>query len=109
MNSIARNFGSFLPKAVDETDVLTFDYTDSLTEDELILSAVLTVTVEQGADASPAAILSGAAEMVTPAVLQKIVGGLRNVTYFVTCAATTDLGRVLISAGRLPVIVPGQP
>lgn len=109
MANITRTFGDFLPKAVSETDVLTFDYTDSLAEDELILSAALTVTVEQGVDASPASILSGTSNRVTPLVLQQVAGGLRNVTYLIVCTATTDFGRVLVSAGRLPVIVPGQP
>ena len=109
MTNLARSPELLLPKDVGETDVLTFDYTDSLAEDELILSATVTITVVQGVDASPSAVLSGGAQIATPYALQRVIGGVRNVTYLVSCAAVTDDSRTLVVAGLLPVIAMGQP
>ncbi len=108
MSNITRAPEWLTPFVVGETDVLSFDYTDSLVTGETIVSAVCTITVVSGTDASPVDMKVGTAQAATPYALQKITGGVRNTTYLCSCAATTSDGRVLVNAGILPVIAFGQ-
>lgn len=108
MSNITRAPELLLPLELGETDVLTFDYTDSLETGETISSATVTISVVQGEDATPNAMKVGGAQASTPYALQKVSGGVRNTTYLCYCAATTSNGRVLVNAGLLPVIAFGQ-
>ncbi len=109
MLRISRSPELLLPKDVAETDVITFDFAESLGEDEVILGATVDVSVAKGLDATPMSIRSGSAQVATPVVLQQVVGGVRNTEYLLVCAATTDSGRILVVAGLLPVVSLGQP
>lgn len=100
---------NLLPLEQGETDVLTFDYTDSLETGETLVSGTVTLSVVQGEDPSPNSMRVGSAQASTPYILQKVGGGVRNTTYLCYCAATTSTGRVLVNAGILPVIAFGQP
>lgn len=108
MTSITRSVQRLFPKDVGENDVLSFDYTESLVDDETVDSAVITVSTLSGVDASPSSMLSGSPQATSPFVLQAITDGVRNVEYLFYCKATTSSGRVLVAAGVLPVILSGQ-
>jgi hypothetical protein len=108
MSNITRAPELLLPLELGETDVLTFDYTDSLEAGETITSATVTISVVQGTDPSPDNLKIGGAQAATPYALQKVSGGVRNTTYLCYCAATTSNSRVLVNAGILPVIAFGQ-
>lgn len=82
---------------------ITFDYTASLESGETLQSAVVTVSVRKGADASPSAILSGAPTVTSPYVIQRIINGTSSVTYNLKCLATTNTGRKYELIGVLPV------
>jgi len=82
----------------------TFAYGPGLEPGETILSAAMTVTLKQGTDASPAAILDGAVVILAGGrVLQRVRGGIAGAGYLIRCAATTSTGRVLLLAGVVPV------
>jgi len=106
---ITREPELLLPLELGETDVLSFDYTDSLAVGETISSATVTISVVEGVDPAPSALKIGAAQPSTPYVLQKVSGGVRNTTYLCYSAAVTSAGRTLVVAGLLPVIKFGQP
>lgn len=83
----------------------TFAYAPALEASETIQSAALTVSLKQGSDATPAAILDGAAVLLAGGrVMQRIQGGVNGASYLVRCAATTSTGRVLLLAGVVPVV-----
>ncbi len=82
-----------------------FVYAPALEAGETIQSAALTVTLKQGTDATPAAILDGAPVLLAGGrVMQRIQGGVDGASYLVRCAATTSTGRVLLCAGVMPVV-----
>lgn len=53
-----------------------------------VLSATVTVTVRQGTDANPSAMLVGLPQVVGTRVTQMVTGGLNGVMYEITIAAT---------------------
>lgn len=82
----------------------TFDYGAALEPGEVIQSAAIGVSLKQGTDAAPAAILASAAVLLAGGrVTQRIQGGVDGAAYLVRCAATTSTERVLLLAGVLPV------
>lgn len=82
----------------------TFAYGAALEPGETIASADLAVTLKQGTDALPSAILDGAALLLAGGrVMQRIQGGADGASYLVRCAATTSTGRILLLAGVVPV------
>lgn len=84
----------------------TFDYGAALEGGETIQSAVISVTLVQGSDADPQAVLDGPAMLLAGGrVMQRIQGGVAGAAYRVRCAATTSTGRILVVAGVVPVEV----
>lgn len=81
----------------------SFDFAASLAVGETISSASTTATVYSGTDATPAAILSGAATPSGGKVVQKLTGGVSGVVYYLFCAAMTSTGQVLVRDGYLAV------
>lgn len=82
----------------------TFVYAPALEAGEVILSAALSVTLKQGVDATPAAILDGPAVILAGGrVTQRVQSGIDGASYLIRCAATTSTGRVLLLAGIVPV------
>lgn len=95
-------------KIAGEKVVLTFDYTSELPTG-VTLSGTPTITVEtrRGGDASPSAMLNGAAQFdgTTKMVLQAIQGGTKKCEYAFTCLCdTTDPKLKLGRRGILQVI-----
>lgn len=88
-----------------ETVVLTFDFTKDLNGETIAAPPVVAVTVYTGADASPAAILDGAAQLDGTAkkVLQSVQAGLAPVDYRLQVTVDTSAGRTLVMAMTLPV------
>lgn len=82
---------------------LSFDFTNALVASETITSAVISVSVKSGTDATPANFLDGANQVLGSAVLQNIKAGIDQVSYLVRCVATLSTGRVLVLAGVVPV------
>lgn len=82
---------------------LTFTFTPALDALETISTVSLAVTVKSGTDASPSALLDGAAAIVAGQVFQRVKTGVDGAIYLVKCLATLSSGRVLALAALLPV------
>lgn len=91
-------------KDISEVDVLTFDYRRALNQLETLASAVVSVSVVTGTDATPEAILSAVAQCSGTYAMQKIVGGVVGCTYDIRCVAVTSGGRTLTVAAIMNVI-----
>jgi len=83
---------SFSPKTPSAEELFGLDFVLQVAPGVTISSAVWTITVKQGTDPSPSAMLSGAAIIQGTKVSQKIIGGLDAVQYCLACLATTSDG-----------------
>jgi hypothetical protein len=92
-------------KRAGETEVFTMDFVRLLGVNEFLLSAVVTVEVIEGFDASPNSMINGIAQVNAGSkILQSITGGIPDVYYRVIFTATTSLGQVLILIGNVRVL-----
>lgn len=73
-----------------------FPYAKELEAGETLTGAVIGVTLAEGADATPAAMLDGAALVQPDKVVQRVYGRIDGNTYEVRCEATTSLGNVRV-------------
>jgi len=87
-----------------ETVTIPFSFLSHLATGETISSASTTATVYSGTDASPSAIISGAASISGSTVSQKITAGTEGVTYLLLCSATTSTGQILKISGYLVIV-----
>ena len=98
----------FDPKDIAEKVVLTFDFTDALATGETLTGTfTVTVAVVSGVDATPLAIINGAAELdaTSKMVLQGVQVGVSGVQYRIKVVApTSNPKKVLAIAAVLPVI-----
>ena len=95
---------NFDPKKPGETLNIGFDFSNSLSPLETLVSANLSVAILRGIDASPMAILQGSPVIIGGLVSQFITGGLSDVVYIITCTATTNDSQVLIDEGVIRVV-----
>jgi hypothetical protein len=98
---------AFPAKDPGETITYTFDFSDVLADGETIASATISIRTVTGTDATPAALLSGAHQLVTPQVMQMITGGVSGVTYSLKATVTTSGNHVFVSAAPVPVLSVG--
>lgn len=87
------------PKDPAEQITVTFDFSALLSS---ISAATVQCKVIFGADATPAAILSGSAVIAGNVVRQVVIGGVDSVVYSIRCQATGPEG-VFVLAARLTV------
>lgn len=83
---------------------LVFDFISLLAAAETISTQVTTCTVYTGVDASPSAVISGAAGSSGTQVTQKVTGGVLGVIYELLCTITTSLGQTLQLSAYLAII-----
>jgi hypothetical protein len=94
----------FDPKDPTEIIPLTFDFSVELAAAQTIQGTpTVAVTVYSGTDASPGAILSGAATVLGARVRQNVQGGLVDVQYLIKVTATTNTGLKYTIGRILPV------
>lgn len=91
-------------KVIAEDLLLDFDFLAELNEGETILDKTVTATVYSGTDATPSAIISGAATLDGSVVTQKVIDGLLGVQYLLSCAVTTTLGQTLVQRAYLSIL-----
>ena len=89
----------FSPKRQGETVTVEFDFISSLAAGETISAPAVTASVYTGVDASPGAILSGAAAVSGTKATQSVTAGVVGVIYQLLCVVSTSLGQVLELAG----------
>ena len=94
------------PKYVAEKVTASFDFTALLPSGVTISSPALSVSVHEGTDASPSAMLSGAAQVSGASVLQLLIGGVANVTYLIVCQVDCSDSQRRILRMFLPVRAP---
>lgn len=94
----------FQPKKLSEQILLPFDFTSRLAAGETISTKVVTCTTWSGVDATPSAMISGAATSSGAVVSQLVINGAPGVTYYLLCTITTSLGQQLQLAGFLVVL-----
>jgi len=92
------------PKLAGAIQNYTFDFAALLGASETISTKAVTATVYSGTDATPAAIVSGAATSAGSIVTQKITGGVLGVMYELLCQITTSAGQTLQLVGLLAII-----
>lgn len=78
------------PKLAGETAKVAFDFASLLASAETISTQVVTSTVYSGTDASPSALISGAASATGSIVTQSVTGGVVGVLYELLCTITTS-------------------
>lgn len=86
-----------------ERFTVPFSFARELAEGETIVSASLTVVVMSGTDADPVEILNGTRAIESPLVKQPLRVDVADVTYGITCLATTSEGNTYARAAILPV------
>lgn len=94
----------FDPKYTGETKTYQFDFTSDLAPFEAILIQTVTASVFSGTDATPSAIISGAASATRTIVSQNITGGILGVIYELLCTATTSSSQILEKSAFLAVV-----
>ncbi len=82
---------------------LAWDFAAALDESEAIADAIVTVSVRNGVDATPGAMLYGALLIEAKTVFRWCTGGVSGVNYLWRCDATTTTGKILTLAAVLPV------
>lgn len=95
----------FSPKRTGETISLTFDFKKVLATGETISSAVWTVEVEEGTDASPSAMKSGSStiDSTSKKITQLITGGVDGNTYKMIAQATTSASQIIEGVALLEI------
>lgn len=82
---------------------MSFDFSQEVATSDSIVTAVTTVTVDNGTDATPSAMIVDAATVSGKTVMQKVIGGLNGVVYKLRCKATDSAGGVHVIVGKLQV------
>ena len=86
-----------LPADNSESEVYGFDFINDLLSGETISSAVWSLSVKSGTDASPSSHLIGSPSIVSATkTAQRISGLLQGVTYIITCTVTTNLSNTKV-------------
>lgn len=92
-------------KSTDEVIQVTFPYATEIGA-AAIINKVITPTVIQGTDATPSAVLLGAAQVVGSEVRQLVQNGNDAVRYKLHCLATLDDGRKLARTYIFDAVAP---
>lgn len=93
------------PKPAGETTNLVFDFISKLAIGETISTQVTVATVYSGTDASPPAVINGAATVSGSQVTQSVKAGTAGVLYQLVCTVTTSLSKTL-QLSTFMVVVP---
>lgn len=83
-------------KKTGEVILVQFDFLSRLASGETISTQSVAASVYSGVDASPSAIINGAASVSgTTIVQQSITGGVLGCIYALLCTITTSLGQTI--------------
>ena len=82
----------FDPAAPTESEVFTLDFVNDLTDGDSIVSAAVTLTVNEGVDATPSSRLNGTYGVTGTKVMQRLTGLLSGVLYCLSITITTANG-----------------
>lgn len=96
------------PKRVTDVELVTVDFLSLLAIGETISTKVVTASVYSGTDASPSAIISGAATSSGTTVTQSIIGGVAGAIYYLLFTITTSLSQTR-TIGAFLAVIPNAP
>lgn len=91
------------PKLLGESINVQFDFSSRLGTSETISTKSVVASVLSGTDASPSAIISGAASSSGAVVTQLVIGGVLGVLYKLLATVTTSGGQTLQMAAYLAI------
>ncbi len=83
---------------------VVIDCSSDMYNGEVVISVVVTATVESGVDPSPENIISGVATYDENLITQFITDGLSGVVYLLTFTIGTSLANILVVHAKLAVI-----
>lgn len=83
------------PKLAGETVLMVFDFASRLAAGETISTQSVTAAVYSGIDATPSAVINGAATASGTRVTQNLTAGTVGVIYKLLCQITTSLSKTL--------------
>jgi hypothetical protein len=85
------------PKYLGATELLNppFDFAKALSENELLLTSSVTVSVYSGVDPAPSAIKSGSPAIMGSQVHQMMRGGVLGCVYELLCTVITSANQTL--------------
>lgn len=92
---------------VGESDIFSFNFSDVLDDSEILSNPVITVSVINGVDLDPSALITGfpGLDASKKTVSVMLTGSVSGVTYCISAIADTNRGRQPIVAGRVKVIM----
>ena len=95
----------FSSKEPIEVVVVTFDFYNLLDNNvtETIVTTVWAISVTKGIDPTPNAMLSGTPTTSGSISSSKIIGGISDNTYSISCTATTSSSQVFRLTGSIDV------
>ena len=80
-----------------------FEFASLLAAGETLSSGTVTSVLYSGTDASPSAVISGAASISGTQLVQLLIGGVTGNIYNLTASATTSAGKTLNIQGLLTI------
>ena len=83
---------------------ITFDFTADVATGATVTLVSITVTVVNGTDATPSALLNGAGTATGAVVTQWIDSGVVGVTYKLVCVVTASDGQTLALSAQTTVV-----
>ena len=92
------------PIDVAETKVIEFPFADEVGQGEVIIGAVVNITVKEGTDATPTSRITGTPLISGTSVYERISTVQNAVTYHLRAIATTDAGTVHVVAADIKAI-----
>ena len=99
---------TFSYKLTTENELFYIDFSQVLTDGEVISSATSTIDVMSGVDPSPQSIKVGAPSINGSSVAQRIYNGIAGVTYRFVITIRTNYGNTYTAFGDIPVYSPSE-
>ena len=96
----------FTYKLTTESELFSFDFSQVLAPSETLSTATCSVTLMNGTDSNPSAILYGSAAISGSKASQRIYNGVSECTYRLVMTVTTSAGNTFTAVGDLPVYDP---
>lgn len=97
---------TFTYKLTTENELFSFDFSQVLAPSETLSTASCSVTLMNGTDSSPLAILYGSATISGSKANQRVYNGVSECTYRLVMTVTTSAGNTFTAVGDLPVYDP---
>lgn len=92
------------PKYQDEIKDVVFDFSEDMSEVDVIAGVVVTITTLKGVDATPDSVRSGGPSITGQQATQRVVDGVRGVRYKIHARAVGVSGTAHVQEVEMDVI-----